>query len=146
MFSGREGGGLGAAVPLQRPSSLILASLISAVVSLCVAISPAAVRASDPFASGVLNYDPAPGQFVNESQFNDASKALGAPNGGGSGLGNNLGVVTLGGFGGTITLAFAHTVFDDHANPFGLDAIVFGNAFWVLADPNRRWGEAGVIE
>jgi hypothetical protein len=104
------------------------------------------VRADEPFATSVLIYDPAPGQFVNDPEFKNANKALGAPSGGGSGEGNELGVVTLGGFGGTITLAFDHTVLDDHANPFGLDVIVFGNAFWAAANANRRWAEAGIIE
>ena len=34
--------------------------------------------------------------------------------------------------GGSITLAFDHPVLDDPANPFGLDFIIFGNAFQLL--------------
>ncbi|GJM23645.1 MAG: hypothetical protein DHS20C16_00600 [Phycisphaerae bacterium] len=139
VFSGREGGGLGAGLRAQRPSSLFLLGVL-------VSIGSSVVRADSPFATNVLDYGPAPGQFVNDSQLNDANKSLGAPSGGGSGEGNELGVVTLGGFGGTITLAFDHTVRDDHANPFGLDAIVFGNAFWAAANANRRWAETGIIE
>ncbi len=139
VFSGREGGGWGAAFHAQRPSLLFLL-LVTALIGSSV------VRADGPFAATVVNYEPAPGQFVNDPQFNDANRALGAPSGGGSGEGNELGVVTLGGFGGRITLAFDHTVYDDHANPFGLDAIVFGNAFWAASNPNRRWAEVGIIE
>ena len=53
---------------------------------------------------------------------------------------------TLGGFGGTITLIFDHTVEDDPLNPFGMDAIVFGNAFWHGGDWNSHWAECATIE
>ncbi|MCP4247435.1 MAG: hypothetical protein GY778_10345 [bacterium] len=76
----------------------------------------------------------------------DPARALGPPQGGGTASPGNSSLVSLGGFGGSITLAFDHTVFDDPANPFGLDAIVFGNAQWVGGDPNRPWGEGGTIE
>ena len=102
-------------------------------------------RAED-FASQVINYTPAPGQIVNNATFNNPARALGAPVGGGTLSANNTKVVSLGGFGGSITLRFAQTVLDDPCNPFGLDAIVFGNAFWVLNNSNRRFAEAGVIE
>ncbi len=140
VFSGREGGGWGAAALAQRPSSSLFAMLV------CALTVSSAAQAGSPFATTVIEYEPAPGQFVNDRQFNDATQALGAPSGGGSGEGNELGVVSLGGFGGRLTLAFDHTVLDDHANPFGLDAIVFGNAFWAAANPNRRWAEVGIIE
>ncbi len=55
-------------------------------------------------------------------------------------------LVTLGGFGGSITLAFDQPVMDDPCNPLGMDAIVFGNAHWVAGNPNRRFAEAAVIE
>lgn len=98
------------------------------------------------FASIVHEYIPAPGQNVNSSFFGNPALALGAPVGGGTGAADNSKVVTLGGFGGSITLGFSQTVMDSPCNPMGLDAIVFGNAFWVSDNPNRRWAEAGVIE
>jgi hypothetical protein len=101
---------------------------------------------AEPFAATVIDYQPAPGQYVNIDTFNDPTEALGAPTGAGTAQANNISVVTLGGFGGAITLAFAETVLDDPLNPFGMDAIVFGNAFWVGGDPNTRWAECGVIE
>ena len=58
---------------------------------------------------------------------------------------DNSSQVSLGGFGGSITLGFEHTVMDDPANPLGLDAIVFGNAFWI-GNANRHWAECGYIE
>lgn len=104
------------------------------------------VPADSPFAAQVIDYSPAPGQFVQNEAFNDPAKALGPPAGGGTSAANNSSVVTLGGFGGSITLAFDHTVMDDRANPLGLDAIVFGNAFWIDGNANRHWAECGVIE
>jgi len=104
------------------------------------------VRAEHPFAERVLEYAPAPGQFVNHPDFNDPRDALGPPIGAGLSTGNNTTVVSLGGFGGYIVLAFDHAVRDDPLNPFGMDAIVFGNAFWVGGNGTRHWAECATIE
>lgn len=74
----------------------------------------------NPFASEVINvslnglnypnYLPAPGQRINLPAFNNPDDALGAPSGGGTSTPNNGDVVTLGGFGGQIVLAFDHDV------------------------------------
>ncbi|MBL8745125.1 MAG: hypothetical protein JNK58_02080 [Phycisphaerae bacterium] len=103
------------------------------------------VSAGD-FADEVVSYSPAPGQFVNNPLYNNPARALGPPAAGGTLAGDNSKAVTLGGFGGSIVLRFAETVRDDPCNPFGLDAIVFGNAFWVAGNGNRRWAEPAVIE
>ncbi len=105
--------------------------------------------AGDPvdwFASEVIDYTPAPGQFVNDDSFNNPSNALGAPVGGLPGEPATSNIVSLGGFGGSITLKFAATVWDEPCNPFGVDAIVFGNALYVSGDPRRRFAEAAHIE
>ncbi len=107
--------------------------------------SNAAAFGESPFAVSVIDYAPAPGQFVNNPEFNDPNKVLGPPIGGGITDGNESSVVTLGGFGGFITLRFDHMVEDHPLNPFGMDAIVFGNAFWV-GDRQRHWAECAVIE
>ncbi|MEO0511404.1 MAG: GC-type dockerin domain-anchored protein [Planctomycetota bacterium] len=99
-----------------------------------------------PYAAAVIAYDPAPGQFTGNPDFNDPGRAIGPPGAGTPSSPDNTGLVTLGGFGGSITLGFDHTVEDDPANPMGLDAIVFGNAFYLAGDPTRRFGEAGIIE
>jgi hypothetical protein len=102
-----------------------------------------------PFATRVLEYAPSPGQFVNVAALNDPSRALGPPIGGGTVSPSNTSVVTLGGFGGSITLGFDHVVLDEPpspANPLGLDVIVFGNAFWVGGDHTRRFAEAAIVE
>lgn len=110
-----------------------------------VAVAALAARADD-FASKVIAYNPAPGQFVSDPLYNDPNDALGPPDGAGKISGNNTSVVTLGGYGGSITLGFEFTVFDHPGNPFGLDAIVFGNAFYLQGDTERRWAEAALIE
>lgn len=99
-----------------------------------------------PFAVRVLEFAPAPGQFVNHPDFSDPGRALGPPSGGGTSAPNNTSVVSLGGFGGYIVLGFDHTVVDDTLNPFGMDAVVFGNAYWVGGNPNRHWAECATIE
>jgi hypothetical protein len=102
-------------------------------------------RAGD-FADSVVAYAPAPGQFINNPATNDPALALGAPSALGTLQGSGTGVVSLGGFGGSITLKFDQRVMDGPCNPWGLDAIVFGNGFWVGGNANRKWCEAGVIE
>lgn len=99
-----------------------------------------------PFASRVIDYSPAPGQWVNDALFNVATAALGGPFPGGLPESEDAIIVTLGGFGGSITLGFDHRVQDDPLNPFGMDAIVFGNAFWSGGDPNFHWAECATIE
>ncbi len=103
--------------------------------------------AQTPFASRVLNYSPAPGQFVQNPLFNDPTRALGAPGtAGGLSAADNSKCVTLGGFGGTITLGFDHSIFANPHNPLRLDFIVYGNGFYISGDPLRRHAECGMIE
>jgi hypothetical protein len=102
---------------------------------------------ASPFATRVLAYEPAPGQFVRSAQFNDPARALGPPGmAGGLAAADNTKCVTLGGFGGSITLGFDRPVWRNPRNPLGMDLIVYGNSFYVGGDPTRRHVEAGVIE
>ena len=59
----------------------------------------------------------APGQWVNDARFNDPAAALGAPFPGGLAEPDEVALVSLGGFGGSIILAFDHTVVDDPHPP-----------------------------
>lgn len=115
-------------------------------ISLLVFPVSAVGEEGNPFADTVLEFAPAPGQFVNHPSFNDPVRALGPPSGGGTSAPNNNSIVSLGGFGGFIVLGFDHTVVDDPLNPFGMDAIVYGNAYWVGGDRNRHWAECATIE
>lgn len=112
-------------------------------VALAAILPPAA---ASPFATTWWFFEPAPGQFVNNAIFNYPFTTLGAPDGAGTEYGNVNSVLSLGGFGGSVVLGFDHLVEDDPRNPFGLDAIVFGNATWIGGDPDRHWAECAVIE
>jgi hypothetical protein len=93
-----------------------------------------------PFAAFVVDYNPAPGQFISSSKYNNALRALGAPSGGGPFQPDNSSQVSLGAFGGSITLGFDHVI----ANKPGVDFIVFGNAQYDRAP--LRFVEPGTVE
>lgn len=129
---------------IQSPSSMNPANIIIAA-SLAVASASAAI--ASPFASRVIAFDPAPGQFVQSPLFNDPTRALGPPGiAGDPAAPDNTKLVTLGGFTGSITLGFDQPIYRNPFNPRGLDFIVFGNSFFVASDPLRRHCEPGVIE
>jgi len=129
----------------RKPARVLMGPLALAAF-LGTAVSSIGGTTESPFAAEVISYSPAPGQFVRDSSFGDPSNALGPPEGMGIQEPNNETVVTLGGFGGTIILGFDHTVEDHPLNPMGLDAIVFGNAFWFLGNSDRHWAECATIE
>ncbi len=107
----------------------------------CAAVACVAA-AEDPWADAVIAYAP-----VNPvSGFDDPSKALGEPIGGGGLAPDNSSLVTLGEEGGSIVLKFNTAISDDPANPMGLDCIVYGNAFFVGGDVQRRFQEPAIIE
>ncbi len=102
-----------------------------------------------PFATRVLDYAPIPPELAFDPDLGDPRRALGAPVGGGPTTPDHSKIVTLGAFGGSITLGFDAPLPNLAAsldNPHGLDLIVFGNAFYVGGNPQRRWAEAGRIE
>ena len=96
---------------------------------------------NSPFATQVIEYNPAPGQFVSNTRFNNELRAIGAPKGGGGFQPDNSSQVSLGGFGGSITLAFDHEIID---SPGKTDFIVFGNSQYDRAP--LRFIEPGVVE
>lgn len=100
-------------------------------------------RAEDPWADAVAQFvqgpNPPPG-------FDDPQRAVGAPRGSMVSAPNNGACVSLGGQGGQLTLKFNSPVVDDPANPFGLDCIVFSNAFWVGGNPQLKFQEPALIE
>ena len=133
----------------------------AAVLAVTAAIIPttAAVRADSPFATEVVSFDPGVGG-VPGYDFPEA--ALGEPTrtSGGSLFPGAVTpfqpafmaseIVSLG-VGGSIVLAFDHPVLDDPANPYGVDLLVFGNAFLTdLAPPagvaGGLYAEGGRIE
>ena len=90
------------------------------------------LKVQGQFASGVSDYLPAPGQYTN-------ADFIGTPSAATSLVGTNRGLVSLGAFGGSITLRFASGIKNDPENPYGIDFTIFGNA-------TQTWSEPGVIQ
>ena len=68
----------------------------------------------------VESYLPAPGQFVNLPEYSDPEKAL---------IEKTGDIITLGSFGGSIVYKFASPIRNDEKNPYGIDFVIYGNAF-----------------
>lgn len=116
------------------------------VATLALAAHAAGAGAS-PFATRVIAFEPAPGQFVRNAAYSDPARALGPPGaGGGVFFADNTKVVSLGGLGGSITLGFDRPIWRSRFNIRGCDFIVYGNAIFAGGDPTRRFAECGVIE
>ncbi|MBI1317826.1 MAG: hypothetical protein GC168_02615 [Candidatus Hydrogenedens sp.] len=98
--------------------------------------------AEDPWADAVVDFD----DTGCNTGFCDPARTLGEPSGTGLSTPNLSDVHSVGTAGSYITLRFDTPVTDDAANPFGMDFIVFGNAFWVGGNPQRRWAEPGLVE
>lgn len=94
-----------------------------------------------PYISEVIDYRPAPGQFVNllpayeegDTEADMLRKAEEAIAGEGNGM------VSLGSFGGYVTFRFDHTVMNRPSAP---DLAIFGNAFQASAVPSASGGSA----
>lgn len=99
-----------------------------------------------PYISRVVEYCPAPGQFVNEMPRYEAGdsyadilrKAEECISG------TNDVMITLGGYGGYVTFAFDHTVMNV---PGSYDFRIWGNCFYELLQPDKKGGsaECGIV-
>ena len=83
------------------------------------------------YISEVLEYKPAPGQFINSSPW-------GIPNSAKSLIGGVTGSMSLGAFGGYVVFKFANPVENDPDNPYGVDFTIYGN-------PLDEWSEQGIV-
>ena len=90
---------------------------------------PLGVRAQ--FISQVMDYVPAPGQFIN-------SMPWGTPASAASLVGGVNGSLSLGAFGGSVVFRFDEAVENHPDNPYGIDFTIFGNA-------TSEWSEPGVV-
>ncbi|MBZ4189197.1 hypothetical protein [Niabella beijingensis] len=81
------------------------------------------------YISRILEYVPAPGQFINVAPGNVAS-AEGI-------VGKNSGLVTLGAYGGYIIFTFDHSI----QNKEGADIAIYGNPL----KPPTDWSEPGIV-
>lgn len=87
------------------------------------------------YASRVIEFMPAPGQFTNESigQSNSAEKTLGTQGG----------MISLGAFGGYVIYGFDQPIANNLQNPYGVDFSVKGNAF--AANLYGVWTEPAAV-
>lgn len=83
-----------------------------------------------PYISEVVEYVPAPGQFINT--------ASGSPSAAASITGGITGTLSLGAFGGSVVFRFHEPVENHPDNPYGVDFTIFGN-------PMPEWSEPGVV-
>ncbi|MBU1078107.1 MAG: hypothetical protein KKH98_12490 [Spirochaetes bacterium] len=88
----------------------------------------------------VIEYNPAPGQHVNNVQYNDPNNLLGPPRPG------EDDVISLGSGGGYVVVRFDPPILDHPDNKGGFDFIIFGNAFYVAGPGNMRWQEPATVE
>ncbi|MEM4205023.1 MAG: hypothetical protein QXS54_13225 [Candidatus Methanomethylicaceae archaeon] len=115
-----------------------------------IALLSASCAEANPFipVDGVVSYNPGPGVWTSVSYYNNPYRATGAPKGNTLDVplyGPLSSIVTLGD-GGSITLRFDEDVTDDPRNPYGLDFIVFSNAFFVGGAPDERCQELAFVE
>lgn len=130
------------------------------VILFCVALTTADLAAADPWADSVVLYDPGLAVGSGAYQADGGVQALGMPardTGDGAfatqvGLFNSpyrVDQITSIGEGGQLVVRFDEPVTDDPHNPYGIDLLVFGNAFYTFdfADGtiNGLFGEAGTI-
>lgn len=94
-----------------------------------------------PYIAKVLEYCPAPGQFINTmpqyeegDSYADMLKKCEE-----SISGKNDVLVSLGGYGGYITFSFDHTVINVEGEK---DFMILGNTFYELTNPSRKGGSA----
>jgi hypothetical protein len=86
---------------------------------------------SAPYISEVLEYIPAPGQFIN-------TRAWGSPASAVSIEGGVNGSLSLGAYGGHVDFRFSEAVENHPDNPYGVDFTIFGN-------PTPSWSEPGIV-
>jgi hypothetical protein len=86
------------------------------------------VKSQVQYIHEVLEYTPAPGQFMNKEPW-------GHPTSAGSIIGNINGHLSLGSFGGYVIFRFESPVLNHPNHPFGVDFIVFGNPFTNFSEP-----------
>ena len=84
-----------------------------------------------PYIAEVLEYVPAPSQYMNTLPWS-------APSSPASITGGINGSLSLGAFGGYVVFRFEKAVKNDPDNPFGVDFTIFGN-------PMPNWSEPGIV-
>lgn len=91
-----------------------------------------AVQGQQNRTTRLFEYFPAPGQFINLPTLGTPEAAFNTT------IADNQ-VVSLGSFGGSITLGFSAPVYNHPDHPYGIDFTVFGNAFPGSSEPGIVW-------
>lgn len=108
-------------------------------------IEPEPTPTNSPYIARVLEYRPAPGQFVGKLplyQEGDTAETM-RQKAEQSIAGSQNTLITLGGFGGYVTFAFDHMV----PNKEGADLLILGNALYSTTIEGRKGGscEPGIV-
>ncbi len=90
------------------------------------------LQAQYQFIDEVLEYKPAPGQFINKEPW-------GVPSSAASIEGTITGALCLGAYGGYVVFRFEEPVVNHSDHPFGVDFIIFGNATSSFSEPASVW-------
>ena len=85
------------------------------------------------YATKMIECLPAPGQFIGQLTVPNKEFCVG----------EDGGMVSLGGFGGYIVLEFAKPIVNDPHNPYGVDFTIHGNSF--IANLYGVWTEPGAV-
>lgn len=88
--------------------------------SLALSLISARAQEKSWYATKMIEFQPAPGQFVNTQTANPGVNYA---------LGDKGTLASLGGFGGYVVLGFDRPIVNDPKNPYGVDFSVKGNSF-----------------
>jgi len=102
-----------------KKTNRILAFVLA--ISMLISLWPTSVLADDAVTADAVVYKHtnAPGQFTNDAIGTDKNGTLNA----------STGMVSLGAYGGNISWKFTNPIKNDKKNPYGVDFILYGNAF-----------------
>ncbi len=99
--------------------------------AICLCFNVGLFAQTSPYVSKVLEYKPAPGQFINSDPWGNSASPETL-------IGGASGTLSLGAFGGYVIVGFDHSIENDPNNPYGVDFSIIGNAF-------DGWAEPGIV-
>jgi hypothetical protein len=109
---------------------IILSAFLLLLLNACKKDDQPSTETANRYISKVFDYQPAPGQFINEDGIGSLAGAQLL-------VGNKDNLVSLGGYGGYIVFGFDHSI----ANGEGYDMAIYGNP----AGGSFEWSEPGIV-